>query len=154
MGLHLRSLVTSASSLTGVRDVGRERGITVTNTPDVLTEDTADMTMGLILAVSRRLTEGERRLRSGDWHGWAPTSMLGHRIYGKRLGIVGMGRIGQALALPQATAPCTTAEMPSSRAEHFQGGSTSLINAKALVRGPLSVLPAFVLAIGIHPYQI
>ena len=76
----------------------RERGITVTNTPDVLTEDTADMTMGLILAVSRRLTEGERRLRSGDWHGWAPTSMLGHRIYGKRLGIVGMGRIGQALA--------------------------------------------------------
>ena len=76
----------------------RQRGITVTNTPDVLTEDTADMTMGLILAVSRRLTEGERRLRSGDWHGWAPTSMLGHRIYGKRLGIVGMGRIGQALA--------------------------------------------------------
>ncbi|MDP6895957.1 MAG: D-glycerate dehydrogenase [Rhodospirillales bacterium] len=75
-----------------------QRGITVTNTPDVLTEDTADMTMGLILAVSRRLTEGERRLRSGDWHGWAPTSMLGHRIYGKRLGIVGMGRIGQALA--------------------------------------------------------
>ncbi len=76
----------------------RQRGITVTNTPDVLTEDTADMTIGLILAVSRRLTEGERRLRSGDWHGWAPTSMLGHRIYGKRLGIVGMGRIGQALA--------------------------------------------------------
>ena len=76
----------------------RQRGITVTNTPDVLTEDTADMTMGLILAVSRRLTEGERRLRNGDWHGWAPTSMLGHRIYGKRLGIVGMGRIGQALA--------------------------------------------------------
>ena len=76
----------------------RQRDITLTNTPDVLTEDTADMTMGLILAVSRRLTEGERRLRSGDWHGWAPTSMLGHRIYGKRLGIVGMGRIGQALA--------------------------------------------------------
>ena len=78
--------------------IARERGIVVTNTPDVLTEDTADMTMGLILAVSRRLTEGERRLRSGDWHGWSPTSMLGHRIYGKRLGIVGMGRIGQALA--------------------------------------------------------
>jgi len=76
----------------------RQRGITVTNTPDVLTEDTADMTMGLILAVSRRLTEGERRLRSGDWMGWSPTGMLGHRIYGKRLGIVGMGRIGQAVA--------------------------------------------------------
>jgi len=76
----------------------RQRGITVTNTPDVLTEDTADMTMGLIVAVSRRLTEGERRLRSGEWTGWSPTGMQGHRIYGKRLGIVGMGRIGQALA--------------------------------------------------------
>ena len=78
--------------------VARQRGIMVTNTPDVLTEDTADMTMGLIIAVSRRLTEGERSLRNGGWQGWAPTSMLGHRIYGKRLGIVGMGRIGRALA--------------------------------------------------------
>lgn len=76
----------------------RSRGITVTNTPDVLTEDTADMTMALILAVSRRVAEGERMIRSGDWGGWAPTSMLGHRIWGKRLGIVGMGRIGRALA--------------------------------------------------------
>lgn len=76
----------------------RQRSMTVTNTPDVLTEDTADMTMALILAVSRRLSEGERVLRSGDWSGWAPTWMLGHRIYGKRLGIIGMGRIGQALA--------------------------------------------------------
>lgn len=76
----------------------RQRGITVTNTPDVLTEDTADMTMALLLAVPRRLTEGERGLRSGDWPGWSPTWMLGHRIYGKRLGIIGMGRIGQAVA--------------------------------------------------------
>jgi len=76
----------------------RSRGITVTNTPDVLTEDTADMTMALILAVSRRVAEGERMIRSGEWSGWAPTSMLGHRIWGKRLGIVGMGRIGRALA--------------------------------------------------------
>ncbi|SOB96052.1 2-hydroxyacid dehydrogenase [Thalassospira xiamenensis] len=76
----------------------RSRGITVTNTPDVLTEDTADMTMALILAVSRRVAEGERMIRSGEWTGWAPTSMLGHRIWGKRLGIVGMGRIGRALA--------------------------------------------------------
>lgn len=75
-----------------------KRGITVTNTPDVLTEDTADMTMALILAVSRRLTEGERLARSGEWGGWSPTSMLGHRIWGKRLGIVGMGRIGTAVA--------------------------------------------------------
>ena len=76
----------------------RQRSITVTNTPDVLTEDTADMTMALILAVPRRLTEGERAMRSEDWHGWSPTWMLGHRIYGKRLGIIGMGRIGQAVA--------------------------------------------------------
>jgi glyoxylate reductase len=76
----------------------RQRGITVTNTPGVLTEDTADMTMALILAVARRLTEGERLLREGKWEGWGPTFMLGHRIWGKRLGIVGMGRIGSALA--------------------------------------------------------
>jgi len=76
----------------------RARGITVTNTPGVLTEDTADMTMALILAVPRRLVEGERLVRSGDWTGWSPTLMLGHRIWGKRLGIVGMGRIGQAVA--------------------------------------------------------
>ncbi len=76
----------------------RQRGITVTNTPGVLTEDTADMTMALILAVPRRLTEGERLLRSGKWEGWSPTWMLGHRIWGKRLGIIGMGRIGQAVA--------------------------------------------------------
>jgi glyoxylate reductase len=74
------------------------RGITVTNTPGVLTEDTADMTMALILAVSRRLVEGERLARSGDWSGWSPISMLGHRITGKRLGILGMGRIGSAVA--------------------------------------------------------
>ena len=76
----------------------RQRGITVTNTPGVLTGDTADMTLALILAVPRRLTEGERLLRSGEWHGWSPTGMCGHRIWGKRLGIIGMGRIGQAVA--------------------------------------------------------
>ena len=76
----------------------RDRKITVTNTPDVLTEDTADMTMALILAVPRRLVEGERTMRSGEWSGWSPTWMLGHRIFGKRLGIIGMGRIGQAVA--------------------------------------------------------
>ena len=76
----------------------RQRGITVTNTPGVLTEDTADMTMALILAVPRRLAEGVRLLRDGAWHGWSPTHMLGNRIWGKRLGIIGMGRIGQAVA--------------------------------------------------------
>jgi len=76
-----------------------QRGITVTNTPGVLTEDTADMTMALILAVPRRLAEGAQVLTGEtDWSGWSPTWMLGHRIWGKRLGIVGMGRIGQAVA--------------------------------------------------------
>src|SRR5690606_30695328 len=91
-----------ASFGTGVDHIdlktARQRGITVTNTPGVLTEDTADMTMALILAVSRRLSEGERLVRAGKWTGWSPTSMLGHRIWGKRLGIIGMGRIGQAVA--------------------------------------------------------
>jgi glyoxylate reductase len=91
-----------ASFGTGVDHIdlatARQRGITVTNTPGVLTEDTADMTMALIMAVPRRLTEGERLMRSDNWTGWSPTSMLGHRIWGKRLGIIGMGRIGQAVA--------------------------------------------------------
>ena len=76
----------------------RQRGILVSNTPGVLTEDTADMTMALILAVARRLVEGEALVRSGEWTGWSPTGMLGHRLYGKRLGIIGMGRIGRAVA--------------------------------------------------------
>ncbi|GFZ83342.1 2-hydroxyacid dehydrogenase [Elstera cyanobacteriorum] len=76
----------------------KEKGITVTNTPGVLAEDTADMAMALILAVYRRITEGERVLRDGEWHGWSPNWMLGRRIHGKRLGIIGMGRIGTALA--------------------------------------------------------
>ena len=75
-----------------------ERGITVTNTPGVLTEDTADMTMALILAVARRIVEGAGAIPANEWTGWAPTWMLGRRITGKRLGIVGMGRIGQAIA--------------------------------------------------------
>lgn len=89
---------------TGVDNIDVEtalrRGITVTNTPGVLTEDTADMTMALILAVPRRLAEGAAFLRenNGEWPGWAPTWMLGRRITGKRLGIIGMGRIGQAVA--------------------------------------------------------
>ncbi len=75
------------------------RGISVTNTPGVLTEDTADMTMALILAVARRVIEGSQVIGDDNsWQGWSPTWMLGHRTYGKRLGIVGMGRIGQAVA--------------------------------------------------------
>ncbi|MBM3568593.1 MAG: D-glycerate dehydrogenase [Alphaproteobacteria bacterium] len=96
------SLKLIASFGTGVDHIdlatARQRGIIVTNTPGVLTEDTADMTMALILAVGRRLSEGERLVRAGAWKGWAPTAMLGHRLWGKRLGIIGMGRIGTALA--------------------------------------------------------
>jgi glyoxylate reductase len=75
-----------------------DKGITVTNTPGVLTEDTADLTMALILAVPRRLVEGNDELRAEHFQGWSPLWMLGNRIWGKRLGIVGMGRIGQAVA--------------------------------------------------------
>ncbi|MAI97422.1 MAG: D-glycerate dehydrogenase [Rhodobacteraceae bacterium] len=73
-------------------------GIVVTNTPNVLTEDTADMAMALILSVPRRIKEGAKLLLDDDWDGWAPNALLGHRIHGKRLGILGMGRIGQAIA--------------------------------------------------------
>jgi len=75
-----------------------KRGITVTNTPGVLTEDMADFTMALIVAVARRFVEGVRIVPGGNWHGWSPSWMLGHRIHGKRLGIIGMGRIGLAVA--------------------------------------------------------
>jgi len=75
----------------------RERRILVTNTPGVLTEDTADMTMALILSVPRRLGEGEKLIRAGAWDGWKPSGMLGHRVNGKTLGIIGMGRIGRAV---------------------------------------------------------
>ncbi len=76
----------------------RARRIIVTNTPGVLTQDTADLTLALILSVPRRLAEGEKLVRSGAWTGWSPGGMLGYRIGGKALGIVGMGRIGQAVA--------------------------------------------------------
>lgn len=77
----------------------KARGILVTNTPGVFTDDTADLTMALILNVPRRLGEGHRLMRSGEWKGWSPTGMLGHRVGGKTLGIVGFGRIGEAVAL-------------------------------------------------------
>ena len=76
----------------------RELGITVTNTPDVLTECAADLTLTLILMVCRRAGEGERELRAGRWGGWRPTHLLGHRVSGRTLGIIGLGRIGRAVA--------------------------------------------------------
>lgn len=77
----------------------KAKGIMVTNTPGVFTDDTADLTMALILNVPRRLGEGHRAMRNGEWNGWSPTGMLGHRIGGKTLGIIGLGRIGEAVAL-------------------------------------------------------
>ncbi|MBT5048151.1 MAG: D-glycerate dehydrogenase [Rhodospirillaceae bacterium] len=79
-------------------DAASGRNILVTNTPGVLTDDTADLTIALLLSVPRRLVEGERLARTGKWTGWTPTFMMGHRVTGKRLGIIGMGRIGQAVA--------------------------------------------------------
>jgi len=76
----------------------RQRGVLVSNTPGVVTDDTADMTIALILAVTRRIPEGLALMQKGDWAGWAPTALLGGRISGRRLGILGMGRIGQAVA--------------------------------------------------------
>jgi glyoxylate reductase len=76
----------------------RQRGILVSNTPGVLTDDTADMTMALLLAVTRRIPEGLSIMQKGEWKGWAPTALLGGRVGGRRLGILGMGRIGQAVA--------------------------------------------------------
>src|SRR3546814_7068345 len=91
-----------SSDLAGVDHIdlaaARARGIMVSNTPSVFTEDTADMTMALILSVPRRLAEGEKLMRSGTWEGWAPSTMLGRRVGGKLLGIIGMGRIGLAVA--------------------------------------------------------
>ena len=110
-----------------------QRGITVTNTPGVLTEDTADMTMALILAVPRRLVEGAAVLTADkDWAGWSPTWMLGHRIWGKRLGIIGMGRIGQAMARRRRVLTCapstptpTAAKKPGSPSERSASSWTS-----------------------------
>jgi glyoxylate reductase len=76
----------------------KAKGIMVTNTPGVFTDDTADLTMALILSVPRRLGEGEKLILSGNWDGWRPSGMLGHRIGGKTLGIIGFGRIGEAVA--------------------------------------------------------
>ncbi len=80
----------------------RQRGILVSNTPGVLTDDTADMTLALMLSVLRRIPEGLGVMQNDDWQGWAPTAFLGGRVGGKRLGILGMGRIGQAVAVRAA----------------------------------------------------
>jgi lactate dehydrogenase-like 2-hydroxyacid dehydrogenase len=95
----LRAIATFSVGLDHIDvEAAKSRGIVVTNTPDVLTEATAELTMLLILAAARRAGEGERLVRSGQWQGWAPTQLLGMQVSGKRLGILGMGRIGRAVA--------------------------------------------------------
>jgi lactate dehydrogenase-like 2-hydroxyacid dehydrogenase len=79
-------------------DAAKARGLVVTNTPDVLTDDTADLAITLLLMVARRTGEGERHVRAGEWSGWRPTHMLGTKVSGKTLGVIGMGRIGRAVA--------------------------------------------------------
>jgi glyoxylate reductase len=79
-------------------DAAREKGMTVTNTPDVLTEATADLTFALLLATARRIIEAERTVRSGEWKSWTPMGLTGQSVYGATLGIIGMGRIGEAVA--------------------------------------------------------
>ncbi|WP_171212218.1 D-glycerate dehydrogenase [Ruegeria sp. HKCCA5426] len=79
-------------------DAARAAGVAVTNTPGAVTDATADIAMTLLLSTARRAGEGERQVRAGTWQGWHPTQMLGHHVTGKRVGIVGMGRIGQAIA--------------------------------------------------------
>jgi glyoxylate reductase len=96
---HLKILANYAVGYNNIDlAAAQARGIVVTNTPDVLTDSTADLTWALLLAVARRVAEGDAYVRSGDWSGWAPTQMLGTDVAGKTLGIVGMGRIGQAVA--------------------------------------------------------
>ena len=110
----------------------RSRGIEVTNTPDVLTEATAEFTWGLILAVTRRIPEGERLLRAGRWKGWALDFMLGSELRGKQLGIVGLGRIGLAVAarapaFGMRVAYCTADPVPA-----YHGGSQPIPQMRSL----------------------
>ncbi len=98
-GTSLRMIANFGAGVDNIDvDAAYARGVTVTNTPGVLTEDTADMTLALIMASARRLVEGANIVQSGEFHGWSPTWMLGRRLRGAQLGILGMGRIGQALA--------------------------------------------------------
>lgn len=98
-GIRARALVNFGVGVDHIPlDAAREAGVVVTNTPGVLTDDTADLAMLLLLAAMRRASEGEAEVRAGRWTGWAPTQLLGHRLTGSTLGIVGLGRIGSAVA--------------------------------------------------------
>ncbi len=98
-GTQLRLIANYGSGVDHIDvETARQRGVLVSNTPGVSADDTADMAMALMLAVTRRIPEGLARMKAGNWAGWAPTALLGTRVHGKRLGILGMGQIGQAVA--------------------------------------------------------
>ena len=98
-GLQLRLIANFGAGVDHIDiEEAKEKNLIVTNTPGYLADDTADLVMSLLLALPRRLYEGSRVVANGSWNGWSPTSLLGNRIYGKRLGIIGMGRIGRAVA--------------------------------------------------------
>ena len=98
-GKQLRLIANYGSGVDHIDvETARQRGVLVSNTPGVSADDTADMAMALMLAVTRRIPEGLARMKDGEWTGWAPTALLGTRVHGKRLGVLGMGRIGQAVA--------------------------------------------------------
>ena len=98
-GKQLRLIANYGSGVDHIDvETARQRGVLVSNTPGVSADDTADMAMALLLAVTRRIPEGLARMKAGEWAGWAPTALLGTRVPGKRLGILGMGQIGQAVA--------------------------------------------------------
>jgi len=136
-----RSVIDAAPSLKVIANVAvgynnidiahaRSRGIVVTNTPDVLTESVADFTWALLLAITRRLSEGERLVRRGEWKGWALDLMLGTELRGKQLGLVGLGRIGRAVA---ARAPAFGMRVAfTSRREITGAGMSSGSNAEPM----------------------
>lgn len=98
-GENLRLIANYGSGVDHIDvSTARQRGILVSNTPGVLADDTADMTMALMMSAMRRISEGSRHMQQGDWSGWSPTAFLGQRMGGKRLGILGMGQVGSALA--------------------------------------------------------
>ena len=113
----------------------RERGIVVTNTPDVLTDATADLTWALILATARRVIEGDRLVRCGEWTGWTPTQLLGAAVAGRTLGIIGMGRIGQAVAHRAAGFRMTVSYHSHRRIENPAGAAWEPLPLPALLAG-------------------
>ena len=134
-----RSLKVIANYAVGYNNIdieaARQRQIVVTNTPDVLTDATADLTWALILATARRVLEGDRLVRCGQWTGWTPIQLLGAAVAGGRLGIIGMGRIGQAVAHRAAGFRMKVSYCSHHRVDHPSGATWELLTLSALLAG-------------------